>query len=519
MTMILKSVPRLLVGTMLAAALLFDSGSAAAQARVTLGSGFNLPQGVAIDSSGNVFVADTGNAEVKEILAPNYTTTIQIATVNGNFSAPSAIAIDTNGNLFVADTGSGTVKKILAASGYVTVTTIASGFSLPTGIAVDRSGNVFVADFGTNHMYELLVATGYATRITLSVPFASLSGVAVDSSGNLFIADQNDGVQEIPAASDYLTVVNLASGNQNIVQPFGIAVDGSGNVFFSDLALGAGFEIRAAEGYTTVIPCVGALNEPSSLTVDGRGNIYIAETNNNTVDELVSATTTIVTSSLNPSTLGASVTFTATVSVSAGTPTGTVAFMDGGNALGSVGLSAGVATLATSALGLGAHSITARYSSDSNYAPSTSTVLTQTVAVSKAITSILLDSSASPATLYAAADTEGVYKKSIADNTWSVANGASPNTLTNLRVKVLARAGAGVFVGTLYAATYGSGVFKSADAAANWNSCGTSGLTNMNLVSLIIDGSGKLYAGTEAGVFVSADGCATWTAMNNGLPN
>ena len=83
---------------------------------------------------------------------------------------------------------------------------------------------------------------------------------------------------------------------------------------------------------------------------------------------------------------------------------------------------------------------------------------------------------------------------------------------------------------TLYAATYGNGVYfsrSSGDPANNglsWAVCtdGTttnSGLTNLNVVSLTSDPTGKLYAGTEAGVFVSTNECATWTAMNNGLPN
>ena len=62
-------------------------------------------------------------------------------------------------------------------------------------------------------------------------------------------------------------------------------------------------------------------------------------------------------------------------------------------------------------------------------------------------------------------------------------------------------------------------MFKSSDSVDTWNACGTSGLSNLNVVSLSIDANGKLYAGTEAGVFVSSDKCATWAAMSNGLPN
>jgi hypothetical protein len=94
------------------------------------------------------------------------------------------------------------------------------------------------------------------------------------------------------------------------------------------------------------------------------------------------ATTTVVSPSANPSVFGQSVTFTATVSVTspaAGTPTGSVSFMEGASTLGSGSLSSGVATFATSALAVGSHSITAVYGGDSNFSGSTSLILTQTV--------------------------------------------------------------------------------------------------------------------------------------------
>jgi photosystem II stability/assembly factor-like uncharacterized protein len=71
---------------------------------------------------------------------------------------------------------------------------------------------------------------------------------------------------------------------------------------------------------------------------------------------------------------------------------------------------------------------------------------------------------------------------------------------------------------TVYAASYGSGVYKSINGGITWGVCANSGLTNQNVISLAIDANGKLYAGTEAGVFSSADACGTWVSMNSGLP-
>lgn len=133
--------------------------------------------------------------------------------------------------------------------------------------------------------------------------------------------------------------------------------------------------------------------------------------------------------------------------------------------------------------------------------------------IPKAATSIVIDPTTTPATLYAGIDTAGVNKNT--DNTnWNPANGTPPNNLTNLRVKALARSASGI----LFAATYGGGVFKTSDGGTTWDACNTANLTNLNVVSLTIDANGKLYAGTEAGVFTSTNGCASWTAMNTGLP-
>lgn len=125
--------------------------------------------------------------------------------------------------------------------------------------------------------------------------------------------------------------------------------------------------------------------------------------------------------------------------------------------------------------------------------------------------SIVIDP-ATPATLYSGLDGAGVYKSTDSGTNWTAATTQPANT----RVKALAiKPGDG---SKLYAATYGGGAFKSSDSGANWSACATQP-TNLNLLSLTMDAAGKLYAGSEAGVFVSSDACASWAAMNTGLPN
>ena len=247
----------------------------------TLGSGFSFPIGVAVDGSGNVFVADASNDAVKEILAAGGYTTVN--TLGSGFHQPFGVALDKSGNVFVADTSNNAVKEILATGGYATVLTIPSSFNEPQGIAVDGSGNVFVTDVGDNTVKEVLAAGGYATINTLGSNFDLPSGVAVDGSGNVFVSNcLNNAVQEILAASGYATMITVGSGFNC---PSGIAVDGSGNLFVTD-GSSAVKEVLAAGGYTTVITLAGGFLYPNGTAMDGSGNVFVAESGKNRILKL-----------------------------------------------------------------------------------------------------------------------------------------------------------------------------------------------------------------------------------------
>jgi streptogramin lyase len=171
----------------------------------SLGSGFNGPGGVAVDASGNIFVADTGNSAVGEILASSgYTSVISLGS---GFNSPQGVAVDASGNVFVADTGNNAVKEIVAVNGTIpaanpTILPLGGGFSSPMGVAVDRSGNVFVADTGNNAVEEILASSGYSSVLPLGSGFSSPQGVAVDAGGDIFVGDTgNNAVEEILAVS------------------------------------------------------------------------------------------------------------------------------------------------------------------------------------------------------------------------------------------------------------------------------------------------------------------------------
>jgi hypothetical protein len=197
------------------------------------------------------------------------------------------------------------------------------------------------------------------------------SAVSVSSNNNPSVFGQ--------AVTFTATVSATASGA-------GIA---TGTVAFLDGTTNIGSPALDASGHATLTTsALGAGNHNITVQYSGDGNFNPSGGSLPTQSVTPAGTTTAVTSSLNPSVFGQSVTFTATVASGAGTPSGAVRFSDGGVNLGPpVALSAGVATLTTASLSAGAHSISAVYSGDANYGGSTGS-LAQTVGQAGTITTI-----------------------------------------------------------------------------------------------------------------------------------
>jgi len=137
--------------------------------------------------------------------------------------------------------------------------------------------------------------------------------------------------------------------------------------------------------------------------------------------------------------------------------------------------------------------------------------VTVPVTVGVAATTIVIDP-VTPSTLYTGLDGQGIYNTTDGGTSWSPAITQPINK--HIRALVI-RPGDNT---KLFAGTYGGGVYRSTDSGVTWTACPDTGLANPNVVSLVTDSSGKLYAGTEAGVFASTDNCATWAEMNGGLP-
>ncbi|HWB59978.1 MAG TPA: protease pro-enzyme activation domain-containing protein [Chthoniobacteraceae bacterium] len=239
---------------------------------------FAYPSGAAIDSSGNVYIADFLNDVIRKVTPsgltsspygqPEVTGSANGSGTNATFNTPNSVAIDTSGNIYVADSSNSTIRKIttsgsvslLAGKPGRTGTTNGSGtaarFNNPQGVAVDGAGNVYVADTG-NNLIRKITASGSVSTLAgvsgtlgwkdgsaASALFNNPISVAADSAGNVYVADENN------------YVVREISTSGTVSTPYG-----------------QGGVIGSADGIGT-----GALfNSPTGLFIDGSNNIYVAD--------------------------------------------------------------------------------------------------------------------------------------------------------------------------------------------------------------------------------------------------
>ncbi len=303
---------------------------------------FFQPYGVAVDSTANVYVSDTNNYTIRKITPSGQVSTL--AGVAGNrgssdgagpaasFSFPQGVAVDSAGNLYVTDTSNFTIRKI-SPSGVVTTPAGLAGnrgsidgtgnsarFDFPNGVAVDGTGTLFVADTVNNTIRKItpagVVSTlagaagslGSADGTGITASFTSPQGIAVDSTGNVYVADTgNYTIRKITPAGVVTTLAGLArnpgsadgTGNAaRFFQPAGVTVDGTGNVYVADTGNFTIRKITPSGVVTTFAGLAGStgsadgtgntarFNNPYGLAADGAGNVYVADTNNHTIRKI-----------------------------------------------------------------------------------------------------------------------------------------------------------------------------------------------------------------------------------------
>jgi len=303
---------------------------------------FRLPNSVAADAAGNLYVADTGNNIIRKISPTGVVSTFAgSAAAHGatdglgdqaRFWAPFGLAVDRAGNVYVADTANNLIRKITPI-GFVTTLAGQAGqpgasdgngllaqFRNPWGVAVDARGNVYVADMSNNTIRKItpagIVTTlagqpgaggqadGPGAQARFNAPYA----VAVDHAGNVFVSDSgNQAIRKITPAGVVTTFAGLpgyaghADGTGPDAQfwnPQGLALDDQGNLYVADTGNQTLRKITPAGVVTTlagepeatgVADGAGAaarFNGPGGAAVDAAGNLYVADTGNQTLRKL-----------------------------------------------------------------------------------------------------------------------------------------------------------------------------------------------------------------------------------------
>ena len=305
------------------------------------------PSDVIFDTAGNAYIAEWANSRIREISAstgyintvagdgtPGYSGDGGAAT-SAEIYNPGGLAMDSSGNIYIADTNNYRIRKVTASTEIIT--TVAgngtSGYSgdggaatsaelsYPEKVAVDGSGNIYIADYYNERIRKVTASTGIITTVAgngtagysgdggpaTSAELSSPAGVALDSSGNIYIADlSNSRIRKVTVSTGIITTVagNGTSGysgdggpatSAELFFPFSVETDSGNNLYIADfdncrirLVTVASGTISTAAGDGTCGyggdggTAIGAeLNSPTGVRMSVGGNLYIPDTYNN----------------------------------------------------------------------------------------------------------------------------------------------------------------------------------------------------------------------------------------------
>jgi sugar lactone lactonase YvrE len=301
-----------------------------------IAASFYFPNGITVDSSGNLFVTDSGNNTVRKITAAGVVTTFAgTAGLSGStdatgaaarFNNPKGIAADSSGNVFVVDSGNHTIRKITAAgvvttfagSAGLTGSTNATGtlarFLLPSRITADASGNLYVTDSGNQTIRKITAAAvvttlagtagvvGSVDGLGAAASFNNPKGITVDGSLNVYVSDSgNHTIRKITITGAVTTLAGTAGslGSSDGVgpaarfnNPNAIAMDTSGNVAVVDVGNHIIRKITTAGVVTTIIGSAGnigstdgigtsaSLSSPNGIAINSSGHAFVTDTGN-----------------------------------------------------------------------------------------------------------------------------------------------------------------------------------------------------------------------------------------------
>jgi hypothetical protein len=449
-------------GLALAGATLLLVGGAAAQAPVNGVQAttvpLSLPGGLAYDSLGNLYIAAT-NDHVVRVVSPTGVINTFAGTGAQGFSgdggaatsaqldSPTGIAVDASNNVYIADTHNNRIREVLASTGVINTIagTGVAGFAgdgaaatsallnYPTAVAVDSAGNIYIADTNSHRIREIKSGTistvagdgeqfysgdsGLATAAGLDSP----NGVAVDSSFNIYIGDtHNQRVRLVTFTTGIISTLagtgvktytadGVAANSSALARPRGLAISPNGTLLIAD---SDNDRVRAVSGGSistvvgsgqqgfsgdTALGTASAIDTPRVVAATANNNVLVADTENDRVRTVDGNGDLITVAGLAPTgdeslTLSGALTtvvygsgsLTATYKYISNTATGNITFYDTVGStpvqVGSpVALSSNIASFSTSTLSAGKHAIEAIYAGDANNAPAASGVFDVTV--------------------------------------------------------------------------------------------------------------------------------------------
>jgi sugar lactone lactonase YvrE len=322
----------------------------------------NYPYGVAVDAAFNIYIADSNNERVRKVTG----STGKISTVAGDGAqgysgdggaaisaelySPHGVAVDTVGNIYIADYSNNRVRKVTVSTGIISTVAgngtqghsgdggaaTSAELYTPYSVAVDDVGDIYIADFGNERIREVAASTGDISTVAgdgslgysgdggaaTSAELNQPTGVAVDGAGDVYVADYaNDRVRAVGGNAYSLPgpgLINTLAGdgvggysgdggradNAEIYQPTGVAVDASGNVYIADQFNQRVRKVTASTGKISTVAGDGTggysgdggiatsaeMQNPNGVAVDSAGNIYIADTYNNRIRKVTAST-------------------------------------------------------------------------------------------------------------------------------------------------------------------------------------------------------------------------------------
>lgn len=251
---------------------------------ISIGSGMNAPRKMAIDGSGNVYIADTGNNRILLETRTNYYTYVQSVFASG-FSQPSGVGVDGAGNVYVTDLGTHSLIELnKKADGTYGRSTIDNNFVQPADLVVDLAGNVYVSDAASRVVVkEAANGNGGFSTTTLPITAHNFGPIAVDSGLNLYTTSTTNSQvykEVLQADGSYVEVAYYSGGNI----PEGLFVDRNDNLYVSDTGNNRVVEVSPADGSATVIKT--GLTGPWDTVADPWGSVYFLNTGANALQKL-----------------------------------------------------------------------------------------------------------------------------------------------------------------------------------------------------------------------------------------